>query len=74
MSIVLTYFFTIKCAFLDLCVWSAAVESVCWVGYEINKGIRASLIGGCRIPLPGLFFRVSPVWCLCHVVLRGKVI
>lgn len=45
MSIVLTYFFTIKCAFLDLCVWSAAVESVCWVGYEINKGMRASLVG-----------------------------
>lgn len=46
MSIVLTYFFTLKCAFLDLCVWSAAVERVCGVGYEINKGIRASLIVG----------------------------
>lgn len=45
MSIVLTYFFTLKCAFLDLCVWSAAVERVCGVGYEINKGIRASLVG-----------------------------
>lgn len=45
MSIVLTYFFTLKCAFLDLCVWSAAVERVCGVGYEINKGMRASLVG-----------------------------